>query len=70
MSHICHWPGCKVEVPPARWGCKPHWFRLPRNIRNDIWQTYRAGQEVDKRPSAAYIVAARRAQEWIAEEFV
>jgi len=53
------------------WGCKAHWFRLPKVIRDRIWQTYRAGQEITKTPSPAYLVAARGAQKWIelAEQF-
>lgn len=47
------------------WGCKPHWFALPKHIRDDIWATYRPGQEVTKTPSAEYISAAKAAQEWI-----
>lgn len=47
------------------WGCGPHWFALPKALRDRIWQTYRAGQETDKRPSPAYLEAARAVQEWI-----
>lgn len=63
--HHCHWPGCEKQVPPAMWGCKPHWFALPQTIRNRIWRTYRAGQEQDGRPSRDYLEVAREAQEWI-----
>jgi hypothetical protein len=65
MTHHCHWPTCFVEVPPAMWGCKKHWFMLPQNIRNAIWKAYRPGQEITKTPSRAYIYAAQSAQEWI-----
>ena len=67
-AHDCHWPGCGKQVPPAMWGCRPHWFRLPRPIRDAIWRAYRIGQEEDGRPSAAYVAAARAAQEWIAAD--
>lgn len=66
-GHRCHWPGCERRVPPAMWGCREHWYRLPRLLRTLIWRTYRPGQEADKRPSAAYVEAARRAQQWIKE---
>lgn len=65
--HTCHWPGCDRRVPPARWGCRPHWFALPLTLRNRIWATYVPGQEVTKTPSAAYTAAAKDAQQWIAE---
>lgn len=63
--HGCHWPGCTVQVPPAMWGCKTHWFKLPQSIRNRIWRAYRVGQEQDGRPSREYVDAAQEAQEWI-----
>lgn len=65
--HHCHWPGCEEQVPPAKWGCRKHWYKLPPRIRNAIWRAYRAGQEEDGRPSRAYIDAAQAAQAWIRE---
>jgi len=63
--HECHWPGCKAQVPPAMWGCKKHWFALPTRLRRMIWASYRPGQEIDMRPSEAYLSVARQVQEWI-----
>ena len=62
--HTCHWPGCGRSVPPRMWGCRPHWFSLPKSIRDDIWRTYVPGQEVSKTPSQAYLAAACRAREF------
>lgn len=64
-DHGCHWPHCSRQVPPAQWGCRYHWMRLPRQIRADIWAAYRPGQEVTMTPSRAYLDAADAAQEWI-----
>ena len=64
--HHCHWPGCGVLVPPAKWGCRSHWYALPKDLRGRIWRAYRPGQEQDKRPSAEYLAAARAVQDWIA----
>jgi hypothetical protein len=66
-DHHCHWPGCKRQVAPAKWGCYEHWMKLPAEIRSKIWQAFRPGQEVDQRPSRQYVEAAREAQEWIAK---
>lgn len=68
-NHHCHWPGCERRVPPAMWGCKKHWFMLPKPIRDRIWGAYRNGQEISKTPSAAYIAAAKDAQDWIASSY-
>ena len=65
--HACHWPGCTKQVPPAMWGCKAHWFALPKPLRDNIWAAYRPGQEETLTPSAAYIAAASEVQAWIAE---
>ena len=65
-KHGCHWPGCEVQVPPAMWGCKDHWFRLPKRLRDAIWDAYVPGQEARMDPSDEYLAVAREVQEWIA----
>ena len=66
-GHHCHWPGCDKKVPPAQWGCRQHWYKLPMRLRNKIWRAFRPGQEVSKIPSAEYQEVAREVQAWIAE---
>lgn len=68
MSHHCHWPTCNKEVPPSMWGCAKHWFTLPKPLRDKIWRTYRAGQEISKDPSDEYMEAAMEVQAWIAQK--
>lgn len=63
--HTCHWPGCKKVVPPAMWGCRAHWYALPKDLRDRIWRAYRPGQEISKTPSPDYIAVARDVQDWI-----
>jgi hypothetical protein len=65
-KHHCHWPSCTRTVPPAAWGCKPHWYALPKVLRDKIWAAYRPGQEQSKTPSRRYVEVAREVQEWIA----
>lgn len=67
-DHTCHWPGCGAQVPPAVWGCRKHWFRLPKHLRDEIWRTFRPGQERTMTPSADYLAAARAVQDWIATQ--
>jgi hypothetical protein len=64
-AHTCHWPDCKKQVPPALWGCKAHWFKLPQDLRNKIWASYRAGQEVTMTPSKKYLEVADEVDKWI-----
>lgn len=63
-EHHCHWPGCTRQVPPAMWGCKEHWARLPQAMRRKIWRTYQPGQEKTGTPSAEYVAAAREVRDW------
>lgn len=65
-DHTCHWPGCQTQVPPAKWGCSTHWFKLPKSLRNEVWAAYIPGQEARMDPSAEYLEVARRVQDWIA----
>jgi len=64
-KHTCHWPGCEKQVPPAKWGCGPHWFKLPVGLRRSIWSSYRPGQEKDLKPSKLYLHVANEVQKWI-----
>lgn len=47
------------------WGCKRHWFKLPKFLRDWIWATYVPGQEITKTPSDEYLEAADAVQQWI-----
>jgi hypothetical protein len=64
-EHHCHWPGCAQQVPPAMWGCKKHWFMLPKVLRDRIWETYEPGQEKEGDVSEEYLEVAREVQDWI-----
>lgn len=66
-EHHCHWPGCNAQVPPAMWGCRKHWFRLPKHLRDAVWRTYVPGQEATMTPSKAYLDVADAVQRWIRE---
>jgi hypothetical protein len=47
------------------WGCRAHWYALPRYLRDKIWEAFQPGQEVTSTPSRDYIDAAREVQAWI-----
>jgi hypothetical protein len=46
--------------------CPAHWRLLPTRLKVAVLRAYRPGQEVDKQPSAEYLVAQRRAVMWVA----
>jgi hypothetical protein len=64
-EHLCHSPACKTPVPPRRFACRPHWYALPKAMRDAIWATYRPSQEVTKDPSPEYLEAASAAVEYL-----
>ena len=41
--------------------CLVHWRQVPKDIQVAVWAHYRPGQEVDKKPSRAYLEMMRRA---------
>lgn len=57
-THRCHAAGCETAVAPKLLMCVKHWRMVPRLVQQQVWATYRAGQEVDKRPSRDYLAAA------------
>lgn len=68
--HTCHWPGCKKQVPPAMWGCREHWFTLPKELRDKVWAAYRPGQEVTGQVGPAYMAAMVLVRDWIADRIL
>lgn len=68
-GHHCHFPGCGKPCPPAMWGCRACWFKLPKYLRDKIWAAYRPGQEVTKTPSREYVLVARAVDEWVRTNF-
>lgn len=59
--HTCHAIACEVEVPPSMLMCKPHWFKVPRDIRIKVWAEYENGI------SNAYCAVAKAAVIVVAE---
>lgn len=61
MAHTCPARGCDARLPDKILFCRPHWYALPKPLRDAIWATYRPGQERDGRPSQAYLANVRQA---------
>jgi len=60
-NHYCLALECDVPVDPRLLMCSRHWDMVPRAIKQQVYRTYRRGQERDKSPSREYLVAARAA---------
>jgi len=66
--HRCHAADCNVTVPPKLLFCLRHWKMLDISKQRLVWFTYRKGQEVDKRPSKAYLAASSLAISYVANQ--
>lgn len=66
-EHTCHARGCDTPVPRRMFMCRPHWFALPKPMRDAVSATYTPGQEnnVD-RVTPGYLTAATAAVNWLA----
>jgi len=40
--HKCFHPYCDTTVPITMFGCRQHWFSLPKELRDEIWAAYLA----------------------------
>jgi hypothetical protein len=69
-KHRCFWPGCQTEVPVSMLGCKNHWYRLPKPLRDRIWATYQPGQETDGSQSPQYMEALQEVMRYAQEHAV
>lgn len=67
MPHNCHARNCEVPVPPKMLMCRRHWYMVPREMRNRVWNTYQRGQEIGQvLPTEAWFEASKEAIEAVA----
>lgn len=57
VIYICHYPGCGLIVPEKMWACRVHWYPLPAELRNLIWDTYDGVDTEEYRVAVAKCVA-------------
>jgi hypothetical protein len=36
--------GCAEQIDPSRLMCRGHWYRVPRELRDLVWATWRSGE--------------------------
>lgn len=41
--HTCPAEGCQMQVSRMHLACRPHWYQLPKPLRDAIWQTHKSG---------------------------
>jgi hypothetical protein len=40
----CPVSGCSEQIDPSRLMCRDHWYRVPRQLRDLVWATWRSGE--------------------------
>jgi heme A synthase len=40
----CSIPRCGKQIDPSRLMCRAHWYRVPKELRDRIWATWRSGE--------------------------
>jgi hypothetical protein len=41
----CAAPGCGDQIDPTRLMCRRDWYRVPKRLRDQVWRTWRSGQQ-------------------------
>ena len=60
--HQCHAYACYKTVHPRLLMCRPHWYMVPKKLRDRVWETYIPGQENGAAPrTREYLEAAGQA---------
>jgi hypothetical protein len=39
----CPVPGCSERINPSRLMCRPHWYLVPKPVRDRVWASWRSG---------------------------
>lgn len=58
MSHRCPANGCTRTVSPAMLMCRPHWYMVPKPLRDAVWNAWGGGAGAGTAPHQAAILAA------------
>lgn len=52
-SHTCPEPRCEIQVPSNQLACRPHWYSIPKPLRDELWAAYREDGQGSERHLAA-----------------
>ena len=57
-NHECPGDGCTEQVPSNRLMCRADWYRVPKPLRDAVWNTWRSGAGAGTTEHTAAILAA------------
>ena len=58
MSHDCPAQGCTRGVSPSMLLCRPHWYMVPKPLRDAVWAAWADGTGAGSPAHRAAISAA------------
>lgn len=53
MTHKCPHRQCTLQVSAARLACRPHWYMLPKDLREAVWNAYNSGDRLGHRQAVS-----------------
>lgn len=66
-AHKCHARNCPTNIKSTLLMCAKHWKMVPKEIQDEIYNTYRKGQCTTKTPSREWHSAANKAIKYVFE---
>lgn len=57
-TRTCAIATCPREIARGRLMCGPHWFAVPKPLRDEVWRTYDHGRGILSEPYLAAVDAA------------
>src|SRR5712692_1936277 len=54
----CPIPGCGEQIDPTRLMCRRDWYLVPKELRDQVWATWRSGQGAFTREHQAAVLRA------------
>lgn len=57
-SHLCPAAGCRQPISPGRLMCRPHWYQVPKPLRDTVWATWRSGAGTGTSAHTSAVLAA------------
>ena len=58
MTGLCPVPGCGDLIDQTRLMCCRDWYQVPKRLRDQVWRTWRSGQEANSREHQQAVLQA------------
>jgi hypothetical protein len=55
---LCPVPGCSEQIDPTHLMCRRDWHQVSKRLRDQVWRTWRSGQEANSREHQRAVLQA------------